>query len=453
MTRKRLGLIGLACLVAVAVGVAFALAVTSGGSPSARLWGEPTRVPVPDGAVGTARVAVGNDGSVVVIFVVRRDGESQLRHIARSAGGDWTAPETVTTSPFRIIPDAIAVGPGGDLAATWLLNGGRRSLLMAGTMTPGEGWSPAQALSRVGNASYFTRVVVAADGTTTVVARGLQGPGLWAVRHEPAGGWKPAQRITPPGLGTDAPATAIAPDGRIGVVALAKRPKVPRSLTAILSTPAGEWGRPVPLPATWGARSPIAAFTADGTLVAGWTRESAGRATVESAALPAAGSWTAIRRWDRLPRNRVGAPVITGTDAPHLAWTRWVSAPQDRLAEVRAADPAASDEAVTVAGPEFPPVDRDPATPANIVYGPPPLILLGGTGSTPLLFAVQPGADGSQVWASAASGSDWETPTVLASGTGFAFPVAAGGNGARAVAVWAAGPPVSAADRLLMAER
>ncbi|MGD9570685.1 MAG: hypothetical protein AB7V62_02215 [Thermoleophilia bacterium] len=452
MTRGRLGLIGLACLLAAAVGVALALTVTSGDSASAQRWGEPTRVPVPGGAVGTARVAVGDDGSVDVVFAVRRDGESQLRHISRPAGGDWTAPATVTTSPFRIIPDAVAIGPDGDVAATWLLSGGRRSLLMAATM-PHEGeWTPAQALSRVGNAMHFTRLVVAQDGATTVVARGLDGPGLWAVRHEPSGGWAAARRITPPGLGTDAPATTIAPDGRIGVVALAKRPGVPRTLTSILASPSGTWGPPRPIPATTGARSPLAAFSTDGTLVAGWTREAAGRVTVESATL-AGVSWTAARRWDRLPRSRAGAPVITGADGPQLAWTRWISAPQDRLAEVRAAAPASSGAAVTIAAPEFPPVDPDPATPADIVYGQPPLHLIGGTGTRPLLLGVQPGTGGSQVWASTVTGAAWEAPTLLASGAGFAFPVAAGAGDGHEVAVWAAGPPFAAADRILMADR
>lgn len=359
----------------------------------------------------------------------------------------------VASSPFAITPTGISADRRGDLAALWLLTGGRRAVLMASVKPAGGAWDREQALSRVG-ASTWGRVVLAPDGAATVIGRGLRGPGLWAVRNVPGEGWGAARRISPAGVGVDAPVMAVAPDGRVGVVALAKRPRAARSLFSVVASPGGIWGGARALAGSDGARSPVAAFATDGTLMTGWSREAAGRATVESATLPPMGSWTRARVHDRAPKDRAGMLAFAGLAAPRLVWTRWNGAPEGRSAEVRSVDPAAPAAATeVVAAPVLPPVDRGSRGAAAVIYGPPPLQLVGGGGEGAVLLVGHPAAAGSSVGVSTAAGSAWAAPVELAGPPGFAFPVAAGGGSGRDVAVWAAGAPRSAADRLLLAER
>lgn len=454
MTRRRTVVAGITSALTLVAVVAVVAVVGSSESTSTRSWGSPSRVPVPSLSAASPQVVVGDDGGVHVLFSERQEGAWSLRQVSRAPGGDWSSPQTlVAGSAFPIMPAGIAANRGGDLAALWSLSDGRRSVLMASARSPGGEWAPEQALSRVGS-SAWGRVVVAPDGVATVIGRGLAGPGLWAVRREPGGRWEPARRISTPGVGVDAPAVAIGVDGRLGVVALAKRPGVVRSLFSVQSSAEGEWGRPVPLAGSEGARGPAAAFAADGTLVAGWSREGDERVSIESATRPPTGSWSRPRVEDSVPRGSAGPVLFAGAESPKLVWTRWNGAPGDRRAQVRAVDPAVPGPADIVAAPVLPPVDATSGLgPSAVIYGPPPLQVVGAGGEQAVVAWGQPAAAGSSISATTFSGRTWADLVRLAVGPQSAFPIAAGGGSGHDAVVWTAGPPLSAADRLFVAAR
>jgi hypothetical protein len=454
MTRRRMVVAGIVSALLVAAVIVVVAVVGSSDSTTGRSWESPSRVPVPSLSAASPQVVVGDDGGVHVLFSERQEGAWSLRQVSRAPGGDWSSPQTlVAGSAFPIMPAGIAANRDGDLAALWSLSDGRRSVLMASARSPGGEWAPEQALSRVGS-SAWGRVVVAPDGVATVIGRGLAGPGLWAVRREPGGRWEPARRISTPGLGVDAPAVAVGVDGRLGVVALAKRPGVVRSLFSVQSSAEGEWGRPVPLAGSEGARGPAAVFAADVTLVAGWSREGGGRVSIESATRPPTGSWSRPRVEDSVPQGSAGPVLFAGVESPKLVWTRWNGAPEDRRAQVRAVDPAVPGPADIIAAPVLPPVGGNPnAGPSATIYGPPPLQLVGGGSEGAVLSWGHPAATGSSVSVTTSSGRTWTDPVELAGGAPFAFPIAAGGGSGHDAVVWSAGPPLSAADRLLVAER
>lgn len=453
MTRRRMLVAGIVSALLLVAVVAVVAVIGSSDSKTGRSWGPPSRVPVPPLSAASPQVVVSDDGGVHVLFSERQEGAWSLRQVSRAPGGDWSSPQTlVAGSAFPIMPAGIAANRDGDLAALWSLSDGRRSVLMASARLPGGEWTPEQALSRVGS-SAWGRVVVAPDGVATVIGRGLAGPGLWTVRREPGGRWEPARRISTPGVGVDAPAVAIGVDGRLGVVALAKRPGVARSLFSVQSSAEGEWGRPVPLAGSEGARGPAAAFAADGTLVAGWSREGGGRVSIESATRPPTGSWSRPRVEDSAPQGSAGPVLFAGAQSPKLVWTRWNGAPEDRRAQVRAVDPAVPGADI-VAAPVLPPVDATFGLgPSAVIYGPPPLQMAGGGGEQAVLAWGQPAAAGSSISATTFSGRTWADPVRLAAGPQSAFPIAAGGGSGHDTVVWTAGPPLSAADRLLVAER
>lgn len=456
MTRRRMAVGGLTCLVLVGVAVALAALLDSSDAASMRSWGAPSRVPVPARAVPSAQVFVDEGGGAHVLFTERRGGAWDLRQISRAAGGVWSNPRTVVaSSPFALTPVEIAANGRGDLAALWLASGDRRRVLMGSVVAPGGTWAPEQALSRV-SPSAGGEAVVAPDGAVTVIGRGLQGPGLWAVRHEPGGGWQPARRISPAGLGVDAPAAAVSQNGGLGLVVLAKRPGQVRSLAAAAASPDGRWEPLRPVPGSGAARRPLVAIASDGTLVAAWSREAGERSSLRSAVRPRTGSWAPARVHDRTPRDRSGDLVLVG-DGPGsltLAWTRWSGAPVNRRAEVRTVDPSDAGTApIVVAAPVMPPVSQGAGAPAAVIYGPPPLQLVGGGGRSPVVAWGQPADTGSQIIVTTGAGRTWEEPVRLADRLGFAFPLAAGGGPGADVVVWAAGAPMAAADRLLVAER
>lgn len=455
MTRRRMAVAGIvSALLLVAVAAVVVTVVGSSESANPRSWGSPSLIPVPSASVPSAQVAVDESGAVHVLYSERREGAWSLHQISRPPDGDWSEQQTVVdASPFAITPTGIAANRDGDLAALWLLSGDRRSVLMASARSSGGEWAPEQALSRVGS-SVWGRVVVAPDGVATVIGRGLAGPGLWAVRRDPGGAWEAARRISAEGLGVDAPAVTVAVDGRVGVVALAKRPGVVRSLFSVQASADGQWGNPRPLAGSEGARGPAAAFAVDGTLLAGWYREASGRVTIESAARPPGGSWSRPRVEDTVPQGQARPVTFAAAESPRLVWTRWNGAPEDRRAQVRTVDPAVPGAADIVAAPVLPPVVSQAGSgPSVVIYGPPPLQVVGGGGEHAVLAWNQPEATGSSISVITSSGRAWSDPVGLADGPQSAFPVAAGGGSGRDAVVWAAGPPLSAADRLLVAKR
>jgi hypothetical protein len=135
-------------------------------------------------------------------------------------------------------------------------------------------------------------------------------------------------------------------------------------------------------------------------------------------------------------------------------WTRWNGAPKDRRAQVRTVDPAVPGAADIVAAPVLPPVVAHAGSgPSVVIYGPPPLQVVGGCGEHAVLAWSQPAATGSSISATTSSARAWADPVGLADGPQSAFPLAAGGGSGWDAVVWSAGPPLSVADRLLVAER
>ncbi|WP_217924585.1 hypothetical protein [Miltoncostaea oceani] len=446
--------IAVICIALAAAAVLLAVRGPS-ATPSDRSWSPAVDIPVPGSAVGSAQVAVEAGGGIHVLFTQRIDGAWALRQISRPAGGDWSEAQTlVASSAFPIQPTGLATNQRGDLAALWLLTGGRRAILMSSTRPAGGEWQAEQAISRVA-ASPWGRVVVADDGTATVIGRGLNGPGLWTVRHPPGGPWTPPRRITTEGLGIDAPAVAVADDGRVGVVALAKIPGRVRSLVSMVATSTGEWDAPLALVGTEGARSPVAMFAADGTLVAGWTTERDRRATIETATLPPSGVWTRPRIHDRVPAASAGSLALAGRGVPMLTWVRWVGAPADGKVEVRAADPIATGERpVRVAAPAVSTANTGGGPPPSTYAGPPPVLLVAGAGDGGLLAIGSAVPEGLAVSVAAATDGAWGRPTVVTDPPRPGYLIAAaGGDSDSAVVVWAAGAPLTAPDRLLFSER
>ncbi len=456
--KRSTGIMVVAAIVAVAgIAAVAALSQRGAGDSGPRSWGSATAVPVPSGAVGSTRATVDPAGVAHVLYVDRRDGAANLREITRAPGGDWSDPTTITeATPFDVHPVGIAANNDGDATAIWAYSTGRRRILMASSRTADGPWEAEQALSRVSSAFPWAQAVVAPDGTTTIVARGLVGPGLWAVRHEAGGPWQPAQRIAPRGLGTDSPVIALAADGRVGVVALEKRPGIVRSLFSVTATPDGRWGPPQPIPASDAARTPVVAFAAGGDLIAGWRIEAGGSAQIRGATLPPAGRWSSARTHDTVPKHLLGALVVAGVggERPMLTWARWRQPASRRRAEIRAAGGAAGPTAATVTTIKIPDVAAGPYTPrGSLTLGPPPLYLLGGTGTAPTLIWGRPSTAGSAIEVTAMSGGAWASPATLSDGSQSVYPTAIGNGDGSQTAIWAAGPPQTAVDRLLTAER
>lgn len=437
----------LACAVAVVLAV-----VLAGGSSSQPAWSAPEPIPVPEAAVPGARVTIGPDGGVHAIWAERRGGASALRAIERSPAGSLGDPQPVVVDrSFGVSPLAVAAGEGGEAAALWIEEGGRRGVLMAAVRSRTGDWTPAQVVSRV-RARPEGDLVVGPDGAVTVVGRGLDGPGLWAVRWEAVGGWSAPQRIAPGGLGVDAPALAIAADGTVAVAALAKRPGRPARVLVATAGADGRWAPAVEPAGSEGARRPALALGDDGGLAVTWLADRRRRTTrLMAATRPAGGSWSEPWILDERPIGQLdAASMASAAGEPLAVWSRWEGAPEERRASVRAARPLAGRDSSLVAEVLLPRPAGSSGPDSSVIYLSPPLLPRAGGG--PLPSAAWTSTPGAALSVSVDSGG-WTAPDHLGGGPGSALVLAAASTDQHVRIVWAAAPPGTPANQLLVAQR
>lgn len=460
MSRRASALIGVVGFAVLAACVLVAALVSSSdGRAAQRAWSDPGRAPVPTGAVAGATTIVDPAGRVHVAFVERRGGASALLEVVRSPGGVWSAPSRITGgSPFPIVVAGLAADARGDAAVLWSYGAGRRSVLLASTRAATGAWSPEQALSRVRGGMALAQVAVDAGGTTTVVGRGLGGPGLWAVRRTTAGDWSAPERISPPGAGTDAPTLVVSADGRAEVIALLKAAGRPRVLWAREADASGRWGAEARLPGSGLATNATLATSAGGSLVASWVRRAATGAQRMAATRSAAGAWSGPVPIDDPSTDQWGlSAAVAGPAGPSVIWTRWDGRPQDRRVSLRSAEIASPAGAAprTLQSLRLAPVPVSPG--GAVIFGTPPVDLRAAAGREPTLIwnatsASRPG-EPAAVSVSTRSGGSWSVPHTLSTPGRLGYPVALGAGPESPVAVWAEAPPLGPANALFVSER
>lgn len=461
MTRRTSALVGLASLAILSGGILIGvLAGSSGGRAAQARWSAPGRAPIPAAAVPGSTAIVDPAGRVHVAFVERRHGLSSLREVVREPGGQWSeSGPVVAGTPFTISIAGLAADARGDASVIWSYSAERREVLVGSARTATGKWSREQALSRVTSGAPFGQIAIGSDGATTVVGRGLDGPGLWAVRHTTPTGWGVPTRITPPGARTDAPALAVGADGRTQVIALLKTAGRPRVLWSRGADGSGRWGRPMMLPGSGLATDATLAASADGSVVASWVRPTGSGPQRLAATRTASGAWAPPAPLGGPSRQQWGfSAAIAEASGATILWAQWDARPEDRAVSLRSATIARS---ATTAPRPIESLSLAPSKPspgAIVIYGAPPVELRAAAGSEPTLMwnatsDVRPEDPAAVSIAMRDPDGSWTEPHLLSTPGRVGYPVAVGAADGRVVAVWLEAAPLGAANAVLVAER
>lgn len=461
MTRRASALVGMVSLAILVSGLLIAALIgSSGGRGAQRQWTAPERVPIPAAAAPTATAIVDPAGRVHVAFVERRRGTSSLYEVVREPGGRWTAPTAITTaSPFSITISGLAANARGDASVLWAYGAERRQVLVASTRLATGNWSAEQALSRASAALAFGRIATDARSVTTVVGRGLDGPGLWALRRTPSDGWSGPARISPPGARTDAPTLALSSDGRAEVVALLKQAGEPRVLWSRGADASGRWGPAARLPGSGLATNATLATSADGSVVASWVRQSEARAQRVAATRSGNRDWSAPVVLDDLAGQLWGPSVSLAEPAgASVVWVRWDARPEDRRVSLRSATLGTTAPAAPriLQSLRLAPVQASPGS--VTIYGSPPVDLGAASGREPVIVwsatsADRPDDPAALSVSSRGPDGSWSPVKVLSAPGRGAYPIAVGATPEGSVTVWSEAPPLGPPTALFVAER
>jgi hypothetical protein len=204
---------------------------------------EPETVSNPLNNAGGPVVVAGDEtGNSVAVFLQAEEGQLRVAVVRRPAGGAWSQLRFLSPPGTGTATPTVALDDKGRAVAVWQWNDTQGIARIQGASMSADGsWSEPEILSPSTVHAQVPDLAVSGDGAATVVWRTSvtsgSGPETVHARHRPAG---------------------------------------------------GDWGDDVMLASE--ARDPHVAGDAQGNAVAAWTRSSG---VVESANLPAGGSWTA----------------------------------------------------------------------------------------------------------------------------------------------------------------
>src|SRR3954451_560852 len=165
------------------------------------------------------QVAVDPNGDAVFAWT-RYDGtNNRIQARARSAAGNLSIVQTLSTSGQNASNSQVAVDDGGDAVFTWERYDGAEWRAQTRARAAGLFLSPVQTLSDAGESALFPRVAVDADGDAVFTWRRFDGSGNFccfraqARARSAAGSLSAVQTLSTGGQGAFDPRVAVDPDG------------------------------------------------------------------------------------------------------------------------------------------------------------------------------------------------------------------------------------------------
>jgi len=308
------------------------------GTASATVWPAPVPVSLTGlvGAVETADVAIGPDGTATAALVTYDDVSDTFRvaTASRPARGAWSAPTTLSAPSVTSTEPAIAIGPDGTTTIAWRLAPTEDDFVVqATTRAPGQGWSPVQSISQQSTDEYvsgFTnpevRLAAATDGSVTAVwPQWIATPGsehfeVQSATRSAAGAWTAPATLDDREWGYRTPELAAGPDGQVAVAwGLAGSGGPDDGVFVRIRQGAGDWGPRQRLGNEYWAGRPDIAYAPDGTLGVLWA---SGFNTPTVTTLPPGGHWATPRVISHVQVNRTELELAAGPGPLFAAtWT------------------------------------------------------------------------------------------------------------------------------------
>lgn len=269
---------------------------------AAPAWLAPARISEEGREAARPQVAFDARGDAVVVWESRELYGNRVEAAFRPAGGSWQAPELLGWCGEAGCEPDVAMDAQGDAVVVWnaysalAFNG--RFRVQAAFRSAGGAWqSPVYVAPEEVPGTSHPRVAFDAHGDAMAIWN-RQGPwgGVVQEAFRPAGGaWQAPVDITARGEQGDEPQVAF--DKRGDALAVWQADPVSEWVLESAFMPAGgSWQAPVVMSAPGFARGPSVAFNGQGEATAVWAQWTHGvrsTRTVQAASWPAGGPWQA----------------------------------------------------------------------------------------------------------------------------------------------------------------
>jgi len=247
------------------------------------------------------QIVIDAAGETIAVWERRRkEHRSVIQSPSRPAGGDWSAPTTI--SSFGSFEPQVAVNANGEAVAVWRHRAGHKIVVQGASRSSGGDWSAPTTLSR-GRGEFFEPKVAIDDAGEAIAAWEVSfrddSSVVQSASRSLLGTWSKPTNAFPrvPTRDSGGTQVAIAATGEaiavwgyfdpkfIGIVQSASRPA------------GGTWSRPIELsrmPEALAVPEPEIAFNAAGEVVAVWEREEdiSTDISIQSASHPPGGAWS-----------------------------------------------------------------------------------------------------------------------------------------------------------------
>jgi hypothetical protein len=291
-------------------GVVRAAARSTGGA-----WSSPVSLSAIGEAASSPVVAVRADGSAVSLWTAQRATDTVIESASRSAAGAWTAPVVLSASGAVASSPQVAVDGAGNTTAVWATSA---PSVVAATQTPGSGWSAPKLLAAAPNSVYNLHLAVNPGGAAVVgwSTGASSRPHTGNVVTRPSGG------------SFGGPITLVQTGGRpiqsaLGTftVAIDQAGRATAAWDIAFAYAAsqladGSWGATVQLQSNPYANYVSLAVDASGTAVVVWNDASG----LVSATRPSGGAWTSTVTIDPTAAIYPGAGLATNGTTTFMGW-------------------------------------------------------------------------------------------------------------------------------------
>lgn len=291
--------------------------------PVGGVWTSPVNVSNTSGASNRPAIAVGEDGSLHVVWHDAAAGDWDILCSTKSADGSWSPASNISNNAGWSFHPEIVVGGDGSLHVVWHDNtSGKWQILYASKPVDGS-WSPPTPVWTEGGRSWFAALAIGGGGNLHLVWE-ERTPGNWEILYSakpPGGSWLWPENVSRTNGESRLPALVVASDGSPRVVWQDETSGSPH-LASAARVQAGSWSSAEDISEDIVRSSrPAIAAVRDGTLHVAWAGDRFGSTDILFATSPPGGSWSSAANVSHSVGVSDGLALGVGADgSTHTVW-------------------------------------------------------------------------------------------------------------------------------------
>ncbi|HET9257141.1 MAG TPA: hypothetical protein VFO16_18350, partial [Pseudonocardiaceae bacterium] len=260
--------------------------VQAAARPAGGAWQAPINLSATGQNASTPQVGIDAQGDAVAVWTHFSGTNDIVQAAARSGGGAWQAPVNLSAVGQNAVAPQVGIDAQGDAVVVWTRSNGINDIVQAAARSAGGAWQAPVSLSAAGQNASDPQVAVNAQGNAVAVWTRSNGSNdiVQAAARSAAGAWQAPVSLS--GTGQNASAPQVGVDGQGDAVAVWTRSNGSNDIVqAAARSAAGAWQTPVSLSGTGqNAGASQVAVNAQGNAVAVWRRFNRSNWIVQAAA-------------------------------------------------------------------------------------------------------------------------------------------------------------------------